>query len=119
MTRGRTAGGFIPLRGDLEWRDHAVCANQDPELFAADPPPPSASGVVKAAHFDRVVTALRVCGTCPQWVRAACLKDAYDTGDRWTVRGGTTGDQRVQSRRVQATRELRQARALLAEAGAR
>lgn len=114
MTRGRTAGGYIPLRGDLEWRDHAVCADQDPELCAADPPPASASGVVKAAHLDAVVEALRVCGRCPVWVKAACLKDAYDTGDRWTVRGGTTGDERVQSRRVQAISDLRRARAALA-----
>lgn len=119
MTRGRTVGGAVPQRGDLKWRDHAVCVDQDPELFAADPPASPASGVVKAAHLDAVVKALRVCGTCPAWVREECLKDAFATGDKWTIRGGTTGEQRVQIRRRQAIAELRQARARLAEAGVR
>lgn len=102
--RGRTAGGAVPQRGDLEWREQAACVGKDPAMFSPEPLGNHISAANKAIFIDAVITALKVCGRCP--VKDACLADAYATGDRWNVRGGTTGEQRVAARR----RQLRESR---------
>lgn len=99
---------FIPLRGDLAWREQAVCRDEDPNTFTPEINA-AVSAEVKAAHVQDVLRALRICGRCP--VKAECLADAYATGDKWTIRGGMTGEQRVQARRVEAMRDLRKTRA--------
>lgn len=98
---------FIPTRADLRWREQAACRDEDPNTFTPEIDA-NASGIRKAAHLQSVVAALRICGRCP--VSDECLADAYANGDKWTIRGGTTGDQRVQARKVDAMRELRRAK---------
>lgn len=113
----RSAYGLDTMRGD-SWRDHAVCASQNPKMFTPELPAATPSALVRRAYDDDVLKALRICGTCPEQIKAACLADAYATGDRWTIRGGTTGEQRVQNRRRKALADLYQARADLAEVAA-
>lgn len=98
MTRRATAPRIASERAD-GWRDHAVCADRDPEMFTPELSGNHVSAAAKAKHYDAILDALRVCGTCPEWVRAECLAEAYATGDQWTIRGGTTGQQRVRARR--------------------
>ena len=62
-----------------DWRDQALCAQTDPELFFPDKGGTSAP-------------AKRVCARCP--VRAECLQDALDTGERFGIRGGLSERER-------------------------
>lgn len=98
MTRRAAAPRIASERPD-GWRDHAACSDRDPNMFTPEMPGNHVSPGVKAAHYDAIVAALRVCGTCPAWVKAECLAEAFATGDKWTIRGGTTGEQRVRTRR--------------------
>lgn len=61
------------------WRDQALCAQVDPELFF-----PEKGGSSKAAKT--------ICKLCP--VRLECLQDALDHGDRFGVRGGLSERER-------------------------
>lgn len=61
------------------WRDLALCAQTDPELFFPDRGGTSAP-------------AKQVCARCP--VRAECLQDALDRGERFGVWGGMSERER-------------------------
>lgn len=65
---------------DRSWRDDALCAQVDPELWYPE--------VAGTSSKD----AKRICGRCP--VRKVCLDDAITTGDTWGVRGGLSANQR-------------------------
>lgn len=103
--RGLTYG-FSTLSAN-SWRDRAVCVDHHPDTFTPEIDA-NATVLARRAHTEAILAALRICATCP--VREQCLADAYETGDKWTIRGGTTGEQRVQSRRVAAIRDLQAAR---------
>lgn len=63
-----------------DWREQALCAQTDPELFFPEP-----------GQSPRA--ALRVCADCP--VRTHCLTDALTRRDiAFGVRGGLTPQQR-------------------------
>lgn len=80
--------GVFPGEG---WRDEALCAQTDPEIFF--PEKGQATG-----------PALRVCAGCP--VRAACLADALARRDTtFGVLGGMTPRQRREQLRTRAGAE--------------
>ena len=68
--------------GDRWWHD-AACQGMPYELF--DPP---GSGRLAPSHLG-----LATCRECP--VRKECLDDAIATGDTTGIRGGLTGNQRI------------------------
>jgi WhiB family redox-sensing transcriptional regulator len=73
--------GGEPVVGD--WRHHAACRDEDPELF-----------------FPVVTTtkeAKGVCGRCP--VMSTCLSWALETGQDFGVWGGLDEDERRALRR--------------------
>ncbi len=73
-----------------EWRQEALCAQTDPEVFFPEKGKPTGP-------------ALRVCAGCP--VRAACLADALARRDTtFGVLGGTTPRQRRKLLRDEQTR---------------
>ena len=59
------------------WMRWALCRDADPELF--HPEPNKYTG-------PRVDEAKRICRHCP--VRPACLRWAFETGDKWAILGG-------------------------------
>lgn len=67
----------------MTWRDEAVCAGVDSEMFFPD----TASGIK---------TARRICAPCP--VKAECLAFALER-DPWGVWAGTTRRERRELRR--------------------
>lgn len=64
---------------DQDWRDSALCAQVDSELFF---PPKGASPR----------PAKELCARCP--VTQQCLSDALEKRDQFGIRGGTTAFQR-------------------------
>lgn len=92
------AHGFDPDK-PAGWWESARCKGVDPHKF--EPMPGDVMGNIAA---------LRICAACPGWVKAECLKEALETGDTVTVRGGTTPLQRTQMRRRKATSALKAAR---------
>jgi hypothetical protein len=62
-----------------DWRGQALCAQVDPDIFFPD------KGESPAA-------AKRVCASCE--VRAECLQDALDRGERFGVWGGLSEHER-------------------------
>ena len=74
---------LLPLttlgREPEDWRNRALCAEVDPDLFFPDKGQPSAP-------------ARRVCLCCE--VRPQCLAYALDTGEAHGVWGGVTPDER-------------------------
>ncbi len=62
-----------------DWRDLALCAEVDPELFFPD-------------KGESSRPAKRVCASCP--VRAECLQDALDRHEQFGVWGGLTERER-------------------------
>ncbi|MEV5885871.1 WhiB family transcriptional regulator [Streptomyces sp. NPDC052020] len=77
------------------WREHAACRHEDPELFF----PVGTSGPA-ALQTEQ---AKAVCRTCP--VREQCLQWALETGQSIGVWGGTSEDERrALKRRVAARR---------------
>lgn len=64
-----------------DWRDHGVCKDVDPEIFFSE---------------DKVARgqARTLCGTCPQWVNAACLEHALTAPEPHGIWAGTTPHQR-------------------------
>lgn len=72
-----------------DWREDANCRDTDPEAFVLDV---GASGQQLYYVPPEVV---RVCARCT--VAAECLRDAFDTGDEWTVRGGQSPRQRARA----------------------
>jgi Transcription factor WhiB. len=75
----------LDLRGE-DWRDQALCAQCDPELFF-----PGSNGSVKPA--------LRICHDCPVMTECRAWGDATETSGRvYGILGGETGQQRVRRR---------------------
>jgi WhiB family redox-sensing transcriptional regulator len=66
-------------RAEADWRDAAVCATTDPELFFPDKGESSAP-------------AKRICMACP--VRAKCLEDALENREFFGILGGTSERER-------------------------
>jgi WhiB family transcriptional regulator, redox-sensing transcriptional regulator len=62
-----------------DWRDSALCAQTDPEIFFPD-------------KGESVTAAKRVCAACE--VRAECLQEALDRGERFGVWGGLSERER-------------------------
>ncbi|MCP3017265.1 WhiB family transcriptional regulator [Nocardiopsis dassonvillei] len=66
-----------------DWRDNAICAGEDPNVFFEP---------------EHVHKALTICSHCP--VKTACLDDSLtESAWQWGVRGGMTEEQRVTERR--------------------
>lgn len=75
-----------------DWRDLALCAEVDADLFFAD-----------KGESHLVTAAKRVCAACE--VRAECLQFALDHGERFGVWGGLSErDRRVLARQPHPTR---------------
>ncbi|MDX2592539.1 MULTISPECIES: WhiB family transcriptional regulator [Streptomyces] len=71
------------------WRDHAACRQEDPDLFF----PIGTTGPAQV----QAQQAKKVCGHCP--VREQCLDWALDTGQSIGIWGGTTETERRALRR--------------------
>lgn len=74
-----------------DWRNHAECRDEAPELFF----PLGTSGI----HRDQVDEAKAVCRRCP--VRGACLEWAVDHPSLEGIWGGLTVGERRNHRRRQ------------------
>ncbi|MEU7086040.1 WhiB family transcriptional regulator [Streptomyces achromogenes] len=76
------------------WREHAACRHEDPDLFF----PIGTTGPAQV----QTERAKAVCGSCP--VRGQCLDWALDTGQSIGVWGGTTELERraLQRRRARS-----------------
>lgn len=75
-----------------DWRDHAECRDEDPDLFF----PIGTTG----PPLRRTRRAKAVCDRCP--VREPCLRWATDTGQAVGIWGGTTEtERRLPARRRQ------------------
>jgi WhiB family redox-sensing transcriptional regulator len=68
----------------MDWRDHAACRDEDPELFF----PIGNTGPA----LLQIEEAKAVCRACP--VTAACLQWALDSGQDAGVWGGMSEDER-------------------------
>lgn len=72
-----------------DWRDHAACRGEDPELFF----PVGTTGPA----LDQIDAAKAVCQRCP--VMAECLAWALKNGEPDGIWGGRTTDERRLLRR--------------------
>lgn len=77
--------------GDTRWMHHAVCRDEDPELFF-----PTGNGDVAQRQ---AAEALAVCARCP--VVAECRSWALETGQEYGAWGGYTEDGFQELRRAQ------------------
>lgn len=77
-----------------DWRDHAACREEDPDLFF----PIGTSGPA----LLQTLQAKAVCGRCP--VRERCLRWALDTEQAVGVWGGTSEGERQELLRRTAAR---------------
>lgn len=68
-----------------DWRDDTAACADDPELMY----PP---GTTWKHHPQQEAEAKAVCRTCP--LKDACLQWALDTGDPYSIAGGTTPEER-------------------------
>lgn len=82
MTHNPFLEEVAPLRGQ-DWRDRAICAQTDPELWF-----PDKGGSPRQAK--------QVCADCP--VRWECLAHALSHNERWGVWGGFTVEERERMR---------------------
>lgn len=84
----------FPTDRDWSWRDDAVCAGLDPDLFF--PERGASSGEAKA-----------VCRGCP--VRSECLEHAMSVPEKFGIWGGLSEKERRRLRRSKAiaAREIR------------
>jgi WhiB family redox-sensing transcriptional regulator len=69
-----------------DWRDDALCAETDPDLFFAS-----------IGHADSVTEAKKICLGCE--VRQQCLEFALQTNERFGVWGGKSERERRKLRR--------------------
>ncbi|MFJ3334674.1 WhiB family transcriptional regulator [Streptomyces sp. NPDC086766] len=76
------------------WRDHAACRQEDPDLFF--PIGTTGPALLQAEQ------AKSVCRRCP--VQEQCLRWAMDTGQTMGVWGGTTENERRALKRRTAAR---------------
>jgi WhiB family transcriptional regulator, redox-sensing transcriptional regulator len=72
------------------WRDSALCAQVDPDLFFAENEEGAPGKVAKASGMTKA--AKRVCARCP--VQHLCLDYALVNRITWGVWGGATEDDR-------------------------
>ncbi|MER6163006.1 WhiB family transcriptional regulator [Streptomyces violaceorubidus] len=77
-----------------DWREHAACRTEDPDLFF-----PIGTTGPAALQTEQ---AKAVCRTCP--VREQCLRWALDTGQTIGVWGGTSELERRALKRREAAR---------------
>ncbi|MFG3550512.1 WhiB family transcriptional regulator [Streptomyces sp. NPDC047725] len=77
-----------------DWREHAACRTEDPDLFF----PIGATGPA----LLQTEQAKAVCRRCP--VREQCLQWALDTGQSLGVWGGTSENERRALKRRTAAR---------------
>lgn len=77
-----------------DWREHAACRTEDPDLFF-----PIGTTGPAALQTEQ---AKAVCRTCP--VREQCLRWALDTGQSIGVWGGTSELERRALKRHEAVR---------------
>ncbi|MEU3901563.1 MULTISPECIES: WhiB family transcriptional regulator [unclassified Streptomyces] len=77
-----------------DWREHAACRTEDPDLFF-----PIGTTGPAALQTEQ---AKAVCRTCP--VREQCLRWALDTGQSIGVWGGTSELERRALKRREAVR---------------
>lgn len=82
------------------WRDHAACRNEDPDLFF-----PIGTSGPSAIQTER---AKALCQGCP--VRERCLDRALDTEQTLGIWGGTTETERRALRRRRDARRTRDTR---------
>lgn len=80
--------GLPPIEDHVDWRERALCAQVDPEIFFPN------KGESSAA-------AKRVCMGCE--VRTECLDEALRIGERYGVRGGKSERERRKIKRDRAT----------------
>lgn len=97
------AGAVLGPGGD--WRRHAACAGEAPELFF----PVSESGPA----LKQISAAKAVCARCP--VRDACLRYALATGQGPGIWGGLTEGER-RDLRYRARLAARRAQAVIGQA---
>lgn len=93
------AGGHVmtvpdrtPIRRepDPTWRDTAACRGLDPdtaEIFF-----PLGNDWKARPNMEKVAAAKEICARCPSQV--ACLEDAVESRDAWSIRGGLTPQER-------------------------
>ncbi|MFD7667788.1 WhiB family transcriptional regulator [Streptomyces sp. NPDC059788] len=81
----------------MDWRDHAVCRETDPELFF----PTDKRG----RALLQIEQAKTVCNGCP--VRERCLQWALETGQEDGIWGGLSEDERRAMRRRAARNRAR------------
>lgn len=81
------AAAVFPSAAEMSWRDAALCAQTDPEAFF-----PEKGGSVRDPK--------RVCRACE--VRAECLEDALEHGERYGIRGGLSERERRRLKRPAA-----------------
>jgi len=79
------------LAGVPDWRHHAACRGEDPELWC----PPRNTNTV--AVQTRIADAKTICGGCR--VRGDCLEWVLGTPDDYTIAGGLTPEERRELRR--------------------
>ncbi|MDS1272063.1 WhiB family transcriptional regulator [Lipingzhangella sp. LS1_29] len=79
----------------MDWRYHAACRDEDPELFF----PIGNSGPA----LTQIEEARQVCRRCP--VATACLEWALESGQDSGVWGGTSEEERRMLRRRRVRRQ--------------
>lgn len=89
------SGADHPETHGNQWRDQAVCLDEDPELFF----PIGSAGPALA----QITAAKLVCARCP--VTSQCLAWALDSGEDIGVWGGTDADERRSMRTAFALRQ--------------
>ncbi|TQN30525.1 transcription factor WhiB [Haloactinospora alba] len=80
----------------MDWRYHAACRDEDPELFF----PIGDSGPA----LIQIEEAKKVCQQCP--VSSACLQWALDSGQDSGIWGGMSEDERRSLKRRRRTRPM-------------
>jgi WhiB family transcriptional regulator, redox-sensing transcriptional regulator len=78
----------------MDWRHHAACRDEDPELFF-----PIGSSGPASRQIDQ---AKQVCRRCP--VVTDCLRWALETGQEGGVWGGTSEEERRALKRRRLSR---------------
>ncbi|PSK97427.1 transcription factor WhiB [Murinocardiopsis flavida] len=81
----------------MDWRHHAACRDEDPELFF----PIGDSGPA----LVQIEEAKEVCRSCP--VVDSCLRWALESGQDGGVWGGMSEDERRALKRRRSVRDLR------------
>lgn len=74
----------------MDWMDHALCAQVDPDLFHPE-----------QGAIDKTRNAKRICRSCP--VQNECLSWAIENPAMLGVLGGTTERERIQIRKNRKT----------------